>query len=281
MELHCVSPERLAQAQALANRYGHSLISEAPPEVPGATQRHYWLELGPRHLALRTHGQHGAVYAEFAEEGAKHRREQGGGRGQPIAKAAGLKGLKRMPKVCDATAGLGRDSIVLAALGCEVVMVERSPVAAALLDDALARASQHPDTASMAARMHLVHQDSATYLSSLEPAQWPDVVVVDPMFPDKEKRKAAVKKDMQAFQSVIGDDADSARLLSAAVAVAKYRVVVKRPRLGPPIEGPRPTTVLEGESTRFDLYVNRSLTLLDDDRAAQERGGMPEALGGH
>ena len=160
-------------------------------------------------------------------------------------------------------------------------MVERSPVAAALLDDALARASQHPDTASMAARMHLVHQDSATYLSSLEPAQWPDVVVVDPMFPDKEKRKAAVKKDMQAFQSVIGDDSDSARLLSAAVAVAKYRVVVKRPRLGPPIEGPRPTTVLEGESTRFDLYVNRSLTLLDDDRAAQERDGMPEALGGH
>ena len=115
MDLHCISPDRLPLAQSLAATYGHTLVGQPPAEVEGCTDRLYWLELGPRHLCLRTHGKHGAVYAEFAEEGAKHRREQGGGRGQPIAKAVGLKGLKQMPKVCDATAGLGRDSIVLAA----------------------------------------------------------------------------------------------------------------------------------------------------------------------
>ena len=53
----------------------------------------------------------------------------GGGKGQDIAKAVGLnKGVK--PSVLDATGGLGRDAFVLASLGCNVTMIERSPVVA-------------------------------------------------------------------------------------------------------------------------------------------------------
>ena len=65
---------------------------------------------------------------------------------------------------------------------------------------------------------------------------------------------------MQAFQQVIGDDMDSAALLQAAIGAADKRVVVKRPRLGAPIEGPRPSVVIEGKSTRFDLYVRKALS---------------------
>ena len=64
---------------------------------------------------------------------------------------------------------------------------------------------------------------------------------------------------MQAFQRVIGDDQDSAALLQAAIAAAKNRVVVKRPRLGAAIEGVKPSAVLDGKSTRFDLYVIKAL----------------------
>jgi CheY-like chemotaxis protein len=92
-------------------------------------------------------------------------------------------------------------------------MVERSPVAAALLFDALERAAR-ADTSDIASRMQLVHANSADWLAQLPADQQPDVVFVDPMFPDTDK-SAAAKKDMQAFQHVIGDDMDSARLLEA------------------------------------------------------------------
>ncbi|MCP9760752.1 16S rRNA methyltransferase [Aquitalea sp. S1-19] len=223
----------------------------------------YWLELGDDRLELVTIGKHGAVYAEFVEGAAKHRREQGGGRGQPVAKAIGLKSAKTLPSVVDATAGLGRDSFVLASLGCQVTLLERSPVAAALLFDALDRARSHADTADIAARMTLVHANSIDWLSTLAPEQSPDVVFVDPMFPDTDKKSAAAKKDMQAFQQVIGDDMDSAALLAAAWGAARKRVVVKRPRLGAPIAGMNPSVVMEGKSTRFDLYIKQSMSKTD------------------
>lgn len=250
--LYCAEPARLDYARRLSERFALPLLRQRPEDG-------YWLELGPERLELVTTGKHGAVYAEFVEGAARHRREQGGGRGQPVAKAVGLKGAKELPYVVDATAGLGRDSFVLATLGCRVTMVERSPVAAALLADALERALHDETTRDIAERMTLVHANSRDWLLALDEALRPDVVFVDPMFPDTDKKSAAAKKDMQAFQQVIGDDTDSAELLSAAVAAAKVRVVVKRPRLGAAIAGVKPSAVLDGKSTRFDLYVIKAL----------------------
>ncbi|HAS63559.1 MAG TPA: 16S rRNA methyltransferase, partial [Vibrio sp.] len=68
----------------------------------------------------------GAIYVDLVAGAVAHRRKFGGGKGQAIAKAAGLnKGAT--PTVLDGTAGLGRDAFVLASLGCKVQMVERHP----------------------------------------------------------------------------------------------------------------------------------------------------------
>lgn len=252
--LFCAEPARRDTAADLAERFSLTVVNRRPTHG-------YWLELGPERLELLTADkQHGAVFAEFVDGAAKHRREQGGGRGQPVAKAIGLKGTKTLPLVVDATAGLGRDSFVLASLGCQVIMLERSPVAASLLFDALERARRSPDTQDIAQRMQLVHTNATEWLNSLPAQDSPDVIFVDPMFPETDKKSAAAKKDMQAFQHVIGDDMDSAELLAAALFKAKARVVVKRPRLGPPIEGIKPSSVMEGKSTRFDLYVIKALS---------------------
>ncbi len=249
--LFCAEPARRDTARRLAERFDLPLVGKRPTEG-------FWLELGDTRLALETIGKQGAVYAEFVEGAAKHRREQGGGRGQPVAKAVGLKGSQSAPYVVDATAGLGRDAFVLATLGCRVTLVERSPVAAALLFDALERASVHPDTMDIAARMTLVHANAIDWLQTLTGDARPDVVFVDPMFPDTGK-SAAAKKDMQAFQHVIGDDLDTAALLESAIEAARGRVVVKRPRLGTPIEGRKPSACMEGKSTRFDLYSIKAI----------------------
>ena len=53
----------------------------------------------------------GAVAVNFVSGTMAHRRQFGGGRGEAIAKAVGVKG-NYLPTVIDATAGLGRDAFV-------------------------------------------------------------------------------------------------------------------------------------------------------------------------
>ncbi|MCE8028357.1 class I SAM-dependent methyltransferase [Billgrantia desiderata] len=196
---------------------------------------------------------------DFAEGRAAHRRRFGGGRGQLIARACGL-AAGVTPSVVDATAGLGRDAFVLASLGAEVLLVERVAQIHALLEDGLARAARDADTAEIAARMHLAHGDATRELAALVAASGvaPQVVHLDPMFPHREK-SALVKKEMRLFRELAGDDDDAPRLLEAALDVATHRVVVKRPRKAPPIAGPAPQHVIEGKTSRYDLYVHRSL----------------------
>ena len=197
---------------------------------------------------------------DFVSGKAAHRRQFGGGRGQLVAKACGLtKGIT--PSVVDATAGLGRDAFVLASLGAPVLMIERVAAIAALLQDGLTRAAVAEETAAIAARMCLRHGDAAEQLVALvaEAEFAPQVIHLDPMFPHREK-SALVKKEMRVFRELAGDDDDAPRLLEAALEVATHRVVVKRPRKAPPIAGPAPQHTLEGKTSRYDLYVHRSLS---------------------
>ena len=83
----------------------------------------------------------GALRVDFVTGAVAHRLRFGGGRGQDLAKAMGLRAGKT-PKIVDATAGLGRDSFLLASLGAEVTMIERSDVMHGLLQDGMARARQ-------------------------------------------------------------------------------------------------------------------------------------------
>lgn len=202
----------------------------------------------------------GPVLADFVTGAVAHRRKFGGGKGQMIAKAVGIKGSVR-PSVADVTAGLGRDSFVLATLGCQVQMVERSALVHALLEAGLEQATHDPEVADIAARMQLHFGNSIDWLKQIaDTGQRPDVVYVDPMFPHTEKT-ALVKKEMRVFRDVVGDDADSSELLLAAMAAAEYRVVVKRPRKAPCIDAAdlRPSYELAGKSSRYDIYTLKSL----------------------
>ena len=196
----------------------------------------------------------GGVKVDFVEGAMAHRRKFGGGRGQDIAKAIGLKhGFT--PHVLDATAGLGRDAFVLASLGCQVTLMERMPVVAALLDDGLERAKLNSDVGEIAQRMQLVHASS---IENMTLAEQVDVVYLDPMYPHREK-SAAVKKEMRVFQSLVGEDLDADALLAPALALAKYRVVVKRPSYAPPLNNKKPSTSIKMKKNRFDVYVNAAI----------------------
>jgi 16S rRNA (guanine1516-N2)-methyltransferase len=170
-----------------------------------------------------------------------------------MAKAAGLK-AGCTPSVIDATAGLGRDAFVFATLGCRVTLVERSPVACALLEDGLRRAMTDAEVAPIAARMTLVCGDAAALLPEMEA----DVVYLDPMYPHRDS-SALVKKEMRLFQALLGADLDSDGLLPAALHAARLRVVVKRPDYAEPLAGRKPTLSFPTKNHRFDVYVIKTL----------------------
>ncbi|MCY1412276.1 Ribosomal RNA small subunit methyltransferase J [compost metagenome] len=198
----------------------------------------------------------GPVRVDFLEGAAAHRRQFGGGSGQMIAKAVGIQQGVR-PFVLDATAGLGRDAFVLATLGCEMCLIERQPLIAALLEDGLERAQRDFEVAPIAARMRLLQGNAIELMRAWE-GEPPQVVYLDPMFPHRDK-SALVKKEMRLFRPLVGDDLDAPALLQAALALATHRVVVKRPRKAPIIEGAKPSYSLEGKSSRYDIYPLKSL----------------------
>ena len=199
----------------------------------------------------------GPVRVDFVEGAVAHRRQFGGGAGQMIAKAVGIaQGIR--PRVLDATAGLGRDAFVLASLGCQVDLIERQPLIGALLEDGLQRATADAEVASIVARMRLLQGNAIELMSAWQDGA-PQVIYLDPMFPHRDK-SALVKKEMRLFRPFVGDDLDAPALLQAALRLASHRVVVKRPRKAPIIEGAKPGYALEGKSSRYDIYPLKKLT---------------------
>ena len=200
------------------------------------------------------------ISVDFVSGAVAHRRKFGGGRGQSIAKAVGLKqGVT--PTVVDGTAGLGRDAFVLASLGCKVIMVERHPVVAALLEDGLRRAYEDAEIGEwMRDLMSLFHGSSISALADAAQSSGTeiDVVYLDPMYPHREK-SALVKKEMRVFQTLVGADLDADGLLAPAMALATKRVVVKRPDYAEDLNGVKPSMVLAQKKNRFDVYVKSAM----------------------
>ena len=153
-------------------------------------------------------------------------------------------------RILDVTAGWGRDAAVLASFGATVLMLERQPMMAALLDDGLRRMALN---SSRPLLLELLHIDARTYLQDLPEIDYPDVIYIDPMHPLRQK-SALVKKDMQILQHLFGTDNDAKELLQLAIARTRTRVVVKWPQHQTPLLKPDLTT--PGKTVRFDIYTH-------------------------
>lgn len=195
----------------------------------------------------------GAIFVNFVDGTMAHRRKFGGGRGEAVAKAVGIKG-NTLPTVIDATAGLGRDAFVLASIGCKVKLVERNPVVGALLEDGLQRAYQNAEIGQfMQERMQLL---PIRAIDELNPStDFADVVYLDPMYPHKQK-SALVKKEMRVFQHLVGADLDADHFFAKAKQLAHKRVVVKRPDYAPYLAEQKPDFSQETKNHRFDVYLS-------------------------
>ncbi len=173
--------------------------------------------------------------------------------GELLARAAKIKGAQGPITAIDATAGLGEDSLVLAAAGFSVTMFERNPVVYALLQDAMDRAAQIPELAPVIARMEVRNEDSIQAMAQWEAA--PDVILLDPMFPERQK-SALVKKKLQMIQKLELPCMDERELLLAAVRAKPRKLIVKRPPKGAYLADIKPDHSVEGKAVRFDCFIS-------------------------
>jgi 16S rRNA (guanine1516-N2)-methyltransferase len=188
---------------------------------------------------------------DFLQGAISHRLRFGGGRGQHLPKAVGLKG-GQSPIIIDATAGLGRDAFLLASLGSQVTLIERSDMIhellAAGMETAHKAGGQHKEIIE---RMTLIHGDSIELL----PRMHAEVVLVDPMHPPR-KKSALVKAEMRAIRDIVGFDEDQRLLIETALAIAAKRVVLKWPARAAPLAGLRPAShQITGKSIRYDVFM--------------------------
>ena len=174
------------------------------------------------------------------------RLRQGRLRQELLVKAARIKGVEA-PTAVDCTAGLGEDSLLLAAAGFTVTLFERDQTIAALLADALERAAADPRLAETVGRMTLV----AGLAVLPEP---PDVVYLDPMFPARTK-SAAVKKKFQLLHHLEQPCEEEEALVAAALAAQPRKVVIKRPAKGALLAGMKPSYSVAGKAVRYDVLV--------------------------
>ena len=196
-------------------------------------------------------GKQSVLKCDFLQGAVNHRLRFGGGRGQHLPKAVGMKG-GQSPTIIDATAGLGRDAFLLASLGSQVTLIERSDIIhellAAGMDAAREAGGQHKDIMD---RMTLIHGDSITLLPHMQA----DVVLVDPMHPPRQK-SALVKGEMRAIRDIVGVDEDQQLLVETALAMATKRVVLKWPAKAAPLAGLRPAShQIIGKSIRYDVFM--------------------------
>lgn len=188
---------------------------------------------------------------DFVEGPVAHRLRFGGGRGQDLAKAMGLRAGKT-PVIIDATAGLGRDSFLLASLGAQVTMIERSEKMHKLLADGMERAARQGGRfLEIIDRMTLLKGDA----KDLIPALFGEAILIDPMHPER-KNSALVRQDLRQVREIVGSDDDAADLVRLAIKHARKRVVLKWPAKADPIEGvPRCTHQIRGKTTRYNVHM--------------------------
>ena len=154
-------------------------------------------------------------------------------------------------KAIDAPAGMGEDSLLLAACGYQVTLYEQNPVIAILLKDALRRAKKNTVLKNIVSRMQLVEGDSIEHLNKrLDPV---DVIYLDAMFPGRQK-SGLINKKLQLIQKLEPPCSEETALFDAAMAAQPSKIIVKRPLKSPYLDERVPSYSLKGKAIRYDCY---------------------------
>ena len=166
---------------------------------------------------------------------------------QPLIKALGFK--NRSLSVLDITAGWSKDAFLTAQLGCQVTAVESHPFVFHFVKSSLESKAYPP------LPLKLILGDSLNYLKSLKkPADYPDVIFMDPMF--EGRKKSLSQKSMRILKALTGTTQNKEMLFQWALEKAQKRVVVKRHKLDKPLSL-NFISSFKGHSVCYDVFSSK------------------------
>ena len=176
----------------------------------------------------------GLTYQGDFVETMLHRVTRGRLQHEMLVKA--VKSDKEGRKAIDATAGMGEDAFLIAAL----------------LKDAIRRAKKNMDLKDIAGRMKVIEGNSVEGMSKLlDPV---DVIYLDPMFPARQK-SSLINKKLQLIQKLEPPCSGEKDLFDAAIRANPDKIIVKRPLKSECLAGREPSYTLKGKAIRYDCYV--------------------------
>lgn len=166
---------------------------------------------------------------------------------------------RKTQTVIDATGGWLGDTLLMCSQNYHVNVIERHWVLQGFIDEACQRLEQSQWLQNNQAPLpELIKADAVEYFSSQEFDA--DCIYIDPMFPPKLKRSAAVRKSMKVLQELVGQDNNPEKIFEAAYSSNVKRIVVKRPDYAQALdEGlsniKSATETLKGKLVRYDVYI--------------------------
>ena len=188
-----------------------------------------------------------------------------------------VKAIGKADLVVDLTAGLGRDSMLIASSGQRLCMIERNPTLYRLLYDGLSRyVLTKPDLDVSLYNVDSTNQTLVAEIVSKHFYHSPEelainkniTVYLDPMYPSGLVGKSSlVKKETQVLHRLVGategeDQSNNLLLFQSAIHIATSRIVVKRPIKSPPLCDIPPHNTIKGTKQRFDVYfMNRNIAI--------------------
>ncbi len=155
--------------------------------------------------------------------------------------------------ILDMTAGLGRDALLLAVAGNEVLAVEKSKELFEELTSALVKLRENRLMKDWQ-NISFLNANSIDFLRMT--AQEFDVIYLDPMFP-KTNKTGLAKREMQMLRD-LDDEAQNNELdlFNLALEKTKSKVILKRPVKAPFITDTKPNYQIKGTISRFDVYIS-------------------------
>ena len=169
-----------------------------------------------------------------------------------LVKACGIS-KKNKINILDCTAGLCKDSFILANTNCNVIAIEKNNIVFALLQDGFERGYTNENIKKVLNNITLYNDDSVNFLKKTDKEF--DCIYLDPMF-DKSKKSRLVKKEMQFFHNLIEENDNKQDLFYLALEKTKNRVVVKRPLHSEfLINNIKPSFQVKGKTIRYDVYI--------------------------
>ena len=208
-----------------------------------------------------------ALYCNFLSIKMQQRFENACCHKSSLIKAFGKSLLKRDDLVIlDATSGFGNDSIELAAKAKKVIMLEKSKIVYALLQDGLERLKSALEQElesnekiikdTLQVEMLSLNLDFQAYArSSQKDINNIDIIYLDPMYPKDDKKTALIKKYMQYLQDLTFNSAKDSELLDLALSIAKHRIILKRPLHAEILYPKKLCYQVKSKLVRYDVYL--------------------------